>query len=51
MKKIYQFYNKMSFVYNRFILERYLYNIEYKKKKIINNQYKMCKNKIILWEL
>ena len=45
MKKIYQFYNKMSFVYNRFILERYLYNIEYKKKKIINNQYKMCKNK------
>lgn len=45
MKNIYSFYNQISHIYNRFMLERYLYNIGYKKKKIIDNENKMHKNK------
>ena len=45
MKNIYKFYNEMSYIYNRFLLERYLYNINYKKKIIIDNENKMYKNK------
>lgn len=45
MKNIYTFYNQISYIYNRFLLERYLYNINYKNKKIINDEYKMYKNK------
>ena len=45
MQNIYKFYNDISYIYNRFLLERYLYNINYKSKKIINNENKMYKNK------
>lgn len=44
-QNIYKFYKEISYVYNRFLLERYLYNISYKKKKIIDNENKMYKNK------
>ena len=45
MQNIYKFYSEITYIYNRFLLERYLYNITYKNKKIINNQNKMYKNK------
>ena len=45
MKNIYKFYKDISYIYNRFILERYLYNFNYKNNKIINNKNKMYKNK------
>lgn len=45
MKNIYKFYNDISYIYNRFLLERYLYDINYKSKKIIDNENKMYKNK------
>lgn len=45
MKNIYQFYNNISYTYNRFMLERYLYNINYKRVKIIKDENKMYKNK------
>lgn len=44
-KNIYKFYNDIAYIYNRFVLERYLFNFDYKKKKIINNRNKMYKNK------
>lgn len=45
MKNIYKFYYDISYVYSRFLLERYLYDINYKDKKIINDEKKMYKNK------
>lgn len=42
---IYKFYKNQKYLYNRFLLERYLYNIEYPKKKIIKNIKNMFKNK------
>ena len=45
MQNIYKFYNDISYIYNRFLLERYLYNINYTNKKIIDNENKMFKNK------
>lgn len=44
MKKIYNFYNQIPHLYNRFLLERYLYNFNYKMKRTINNHNKMYKN-------
>lgn len=44
MRNIYNFYNQISYIYNRFLLERYLYNFNYKKRININNQNKMYKN-------
>ena len=44
MQNIYKFYMQISHLYNRFMLERYLYNISYKNRKIINNVNKMYKN-------
>ena len=49
MKNIYKFYNDMSYVYNRFLLERHLYNINYKTIAVINNVNKMYKNKLHLF--
>lgn len=43
---IYKFYKELSYIYNRFLLERYLYNYNYKKYKVINNKEKMYKNKM-----
>lgn len=45
MKNIYVFYNSINYIYNRFLLERYLYDINYQDKKIITNVSKMYKNK------
>lgn len=45
MQNIYKFYYKIKYIYNRFLLERYLYNIDYKNKKVIYNEDKMYKNK------
>ena len=45
MKNIYDFYKNLEYIYNKFILERYLYKIKYPKKKIIKNKKKMYKNK------
>lgn len=45
MQNIYKFYSEISYVYNRFLLERYLYDITYKHKKIIDDENKMYKNK------
>lgn len=45
MKNIYTSYQNIEYTYNKFILERYLYNIEYKKKKIIKDKDHMYKNK------
>lgn len=42
---IYTFYKQRKYIYNKFLLERYLYNIKYPKIKIINNYNKMYKNK------
>ena len=46
LNNIYKFYKELSFIYNRFLLERYLYNFNYKKYKIINNKDKMYKNRM-----
>lgn len=45
MQNIYKFYYQIKYIYNRFLLERYLYNINYKCKKIINNETKMYREK------
>lgn len=45
MQNIYKFYNEINYIYNRFLLERYLYNINYRSKKIIDSETKMYKNK------
>jgi len=46
LNNIYKFYKELSFIYNRFILERYLYNFNYKKYKVINDKDKMYKNRM-----
>lgn len=45
MQNIYKFYYQIRYIYNRFLLERYLYNIGYKNKKVIYDENKMYKNK------
>lgn len=45
MKNIYYFYKNISLTYNRFLLERYLYRFNYKKKSIIKSKDKMYKNR------
>lgn len=42
---LYKFYKKRKHLYYKFLLERYLYLIEYPKIKVINNIKKMYKNK------
>ena len=44
MKNIYKFYKDISYIYNRFILERYLFKFNYKKKVIIKNKDKITFN-------
>lgn len=40
----YKFIKQLKYIYNKFLLERYLYNISYPKIKIITNGNKMYKN-------
>jgi stage IV sporulation protein FB len=42
---IYKFYQELEYIYNKFLLERYLYNISYKDLKIIKKKESMYKNK------
>ena len=42
---IYKFYKKLKYLYNKFLLERYIYNIKYNNIKIINNYNKLYKDK------
>ena len=37
--KLFKYYNKKNYYYNRFLLERYLYHQQFKKISFINNQY------------
>ena len=46
LNNIYKFYKELTFIYNRFLLERYLYNFNYYKYKVIDNKDKMYKNKL-----
>lgn len=41
----YKYFTKLKYLYNKFLLERYLYNIKYSDIKVINNIGKMYKNK------
>ena len=41
---IYKFYKNLKYIYNRFLLERYLYKIKYRKQRIIKEPKKMYKN-------
>ena len=41
---VYKFYKNLKHIYNRFLLERYLYKITYSKKQIIKDPKKMYKN-------
>jgi len=41
---IYKFSKNLKYLYNKFLLERYLYKIEYKNKLVITNYKKMYKN-------
>ena len=50
MQNIYKFYRDISFIYNRFILERYLYRFNYKKKKVIRDKNKMYKNRYHIFD-
>lgn len=44
-KNIYEYLYNIKYLYNRFLLERYLYNINYKDKKIIKNKKGFYRNK------
>lgn len=43
MLNIYKYYKNIEYYFNKFLLERYLYNLKYKKIKIINKSNKMMK--------
>ena len=47
----YIYFKNVKYIYNKFILERYLYEFNYKKKVIINNINKMYKNKKHIFKL
>ena len=51
LQNIWNYYKNIEYLYNRFILERYLYDIRYKKIKIINDKNKMYKNKSHLFKI
>ena len=50
LNNIFKFYKETPFIYNKFILERYLYNYNFKKYKIINCIDKMYKNRSHLFK-
>ena len=41
----YRFFREIKYIYNRFLLERYIYDIKYNDVKVINSIYDMYKNK------
>ncbi len=42
---IYMFYKELDYLFNKFLLERYLYKISYQDKKIVSSPKKMYKNR------
>ena len=50
LQNIYKFYTNINYIYNRFLLERYLYNFTYKRTKLIKDKNKMYKNRIHLFK-
>ena len=42
---LYKFWLELEYIYNKFLLERYLYNINYKKLEIVQRKEDMYKNK------
>lgn len=51
LQNIWNYYKKIDYLYNRFILERYIYNINFPSIKIIKNKNKMYKNKTHLLKI
>ena len=47
--KIFEEFNRRKEYFNKFLLERYLYNLNYKKRKIIRNVKEMYRDKIHLF--
>lgn len=41
---IVNYYKDLNYIFNKFLVERYLYNLSYSKEKIINNKKKMYKD-------
>ena len=41
---IVNYYKDLNYIFNKFLVERYLYNISYSKEKIVNNKKKMYKD-------
>lgn len=41
---IVNYYKDLNYIFNKFLVERYLYNINYSKEKIINNKKEMYKD-------
>ena len=46
LNNIYRFYKELSYIYNKFLLERYLYDFNYFHYKFIKDRNKMYKNKL-----
>lgn len=42
---VWKFYRKRKYIYQRFLLERYLYSIQYPKIQVIDHERKMYKNR------
>ncbi len=45
LNNIYKYYQTLNYLFNRFLMERYLYKYNYRKYKVIDNIKKMYKNK------
>ena len=41
---IVNYYKDLNYIFNKFLVERYLYNLRYSKEKIVNNKKKMYKD-------
>lgn len=41
---IVNYYKDLNYIFNKFLVERYLYNLSYSKEKIVNNKKKMYKD-------
>ena len=51
IENTYKYYKELKFLYNKFILERYLYKYNYNKIKIIKNKKEMYKNKMHIFKI
>lgn len=48
---LYKYLKDLKYIHNKFLLERYIYNITYPKTKIITNKNKMYKNKTHIFKI